>query len=469
MLAPSYTEWFRRCGINGEPMNNDLNDDFLQRLRAPPSKKFLSTLKADLDRQSLNQAKARRTLVRTAILAALIGGSAVAVAFAVLRGSPTSSSLVHIVTIGPAQPAASKMAAERGGGGAPKSIVSSAQGGVPPTSVIPGMTAEPAGAAAEQFRGAFVVAGPTAIILNGRDISRRWAVAGSKLQPEFNLTSSSEALAMLCRAHRGTAAAAGSADIVGASRRILPSELETCKFNGVTHVAELQSGYETVVLARSKLYGAPNLSARDIFLALAAEVPDPNRPQTLIKNSYRTWNAVDSALLEERIEVLGPPLSSATAAAFRQTLMEAGCSTYPWLAALKQTDSKRYEKVCRTLRDDGVYRDRGEKVREHLETYPNSLALLDFREVEAKADAFAAASVDGIEPSIDTIIAETYAGSRAMFLYVNTERARSNFAMLSFVDAYRRSLAESSITTLVAPQRQADARTYWAPLQEMKF
>jgi hypothetical protein len=109
-------------------------------------------------------------------------------------------------------------------------------------------------------------------------------------------------------------------------------------------------------------------------------------------------------------------------------------------------------------------------VQEHLETYPNSLALLDFREVAARADTFAAASVDGIEPGIDTIIAETYAGSRAMFLYVNTERARGNFAMLSFVDAYRRSLTESSsITTLVAPQRQADAPTYLAPLQEMKF
>jgi hypothetical protein len=71
---------------------------------------------------------------------------------------------------------------------------------------------------------------------------------------------------------------------------------------------------------------------------------------------------------------------------------------------------------------------------------------------------------------MDTIVAETYAGSHAMFIYVNTERARSNFAILSYVDAYRRSLAESSsVTTLVAPQRQADARAILAPMQEMKF
>jgi phosphate transport system substrate-binding protein len=428
-------------------MKNDPNDDFLQRLRAEPSKKFLSMLKARLDRQTINQARARRTLFRTAILAALIGGSAVAVAFALLRGSPAGGGLMHV---------------ERSGGGAPRTITSSGQVGVLPA-VAHGGAAQPMESATEHSHGVFVVAGPTVIILNGQDISRRWTLAGSKLQPEFNLTSSSEALSMLCHAPRG--AATGFADIVGASRRILPSELETCKFNGVSHVAEVHSGYEAVVLARSKLYGAPKLSARDIFLALAAEVPDPYRPQTLIKNPYRTWNAVDNALLEEKIEILGPPLFSATAAAFRQTLMEAGCTTFTWLAALKQTDSRRYEKVCRTLRDDGVYRARGEKVQEILETYPNALALLDFREVAARSDTFAAASVDGVEPGIDTIVAETYAGSRAMFLYVNTERARNNFALLSFVDSYRRSLAESSITTLVPPQRQA----ILPPLQDLKF
>jgi len=447
-------------------MKNDMNDDFLLRLRGEPSKKFLATLKARLDRQSISHARARRTLFRTAILAALIGGSTVAVAFAVLRGSPAGHTLAKIVGFAPPQSAAPKMAAERSGGGARKTIAALAQGGIPPASV-PSGTEVPDGAA-KQSGGTFVVAGPTAIILNAQDIARRWS--GPNRPLEFNLTSSTEALAMFCHAHGVLAVPAGSADIAGASRRILPSELETCKANGVTHVAELHSGYETVVLARSKLYDAPKLSARDIFLALAAEVPDPNRPQTLIKNPYRTWNAVDGALLEEKIEVLGPLLSSATAAAFRQTLMEVGCATFPWLAALQQTDLKRYEKICRTLRDDGVYRDKGEKLREHLETYPNSLALLDFREAAARPDAFAAASVDGVEPGIDTIIAEKYAGSRAMFMYVNTERAHSNFTMLYFVDSYRRSLAESwSITTLVAPTRQADARAILAPLQEMKF
>jgi phosphate transport system substrate-binding protein len=449
-------------------MKNDLNDEFLQRLRAEPSKKFLSTLKANLDRQAGNQARARRALFRTAILAALIGGSAVAVAFVVLRGSPGDRAVAPIIAAEPQPSTASMAGSERSGGGTPNTMDSPARGGPPPASQI---EAVPTAPVREHSRGTIVVAGPTAIILNGQEILRRWTQAGSKIPMEFSLTSSSDALAMFCHAYRGEPGGASTADIAGANRRILPSELEHCKVNGVMHVVEIQSGYEAVVLVRSKLYGPLKLSARDIFLALAAEVPDPNRPQSLIKNPYRTWNAVDAALLEEKIEVLGPALSSATVAAFRQTLMEAGCTTFPWLAALKQSDTQRYEKTCRTLRNDGAYRDQAERLREHLETYPNSLALLDFREFAAWPDPFAVASIDGVEPGIDSIAAETYTGSRAMFMYVNTERARSNYAVNSFVDAYRRSLADfsSSITTLVAPLRQGDARTNFAPPQELKF
>jgi hypothetical protein len=55
-----------------------------------------------------------------------------------------------------------------------------------------------------------------------------------------------------------------------------------------------------------------------------------------------------------------------------------------------------------------------------------------------------------------------------MFLYVNT--AKVSGAVFSFLDGFRGSLDEPwSITTLVAPQRQAGARKYVAPLQDMKF
>jgi phosphate transport system substrate-binding protein len=323
--------------------------------------------------------------------------------------------------------------------------------------------------ATDQPRAVFSVAGPTAVIVNAQSIARRPVEMGLLKSPAFTVTTSTEAIAMLCHVRASTDPEPAYTDIAGANRRMLPAELEACRSRGVAHVAELHSGYEAVVLARSKLYGAPKLSVRAIFLALAAAVPDPTRPWMLIKNPYRMWSAIDAALSEDRIEILGPPPSSATAAAFRQTLMEAGCRTFPWLAALEQSDPKRYERVCRTVRDDGVYVLANGGLVEHLDTYPNAMALLDYREAAAKPDALAAASVDGIDPDIESIRAERYAGSRAMYLYVNKERMNTVAGMLNFINWYVRSLESfDTVSTLVAPQRQANAVKY-SPLQDVKL
>jgi phosphate transport system substrate-binding protein len=445
-----------------------MNDDFLHRMRAEPSPKFLAALKASLDRQAIKRAQARRIFFRAAILA-LVGGSAMA-AFVAWKGMPASARLAARTTSSEEQAShPGNIISSPDGGGAPKMNARADGGASAATSPeLPAPAAQP-NTATDQPRAAFSIAGPTALILNAQEVARRPVVMGLLKAPAFTLASSTEAIAMLCHVRASTGPERAYADIAGASRRILPAELEACRSRGIVHVAELLSGYETVVLARSKLYGAPKLSARAIFLALAAMVPDPARPWMPIKNPYRMWSAIDPALAEDRIEILGPPPSSATAAAFRQTLMEAGCRTFPWIAALEQSDPKRYERLCRTARDDGAYRQANGSILEHLETYPNAMALLDYREAAAQPDALAAASVDGIEPTVESIRAERYAGSRAMYLYVNKDRMNAGGSMANFLGWYVRSLESfDSITTLVAPQRPADAAKNSA-LQDVKL
>ena len=446
-----------------------MNDDFLHRLRAEPNAKFLATLKASLDRQAIKRAQGRRTFFRAALVATLVGGSAVA-AFVIWKGMPAPAPLAARTPGAQERASHSRnIISSPEGGGAPKASARADGGASATTSMdLPALAAQPS-SATDQPRAAFSVAGPTAVILNAQGVARRPVEMRLLKSPAFTLASSTEAIAMLCHVPASTGPERAYTDIAGTSRRMLLAELEACRTRGIAHVAELHSGYETVVLARSKLYGAPKLSARDIFLALAAAVPDPTRPWMLIKNPYRIWSAIDAALSEDRIEILGPPPSSATAAAFRQTLMEAGCKTFPWLAALEQSDPKRYERVCRTVRNDGVYVFANGSVIEHLETYPNAMALLDYREVSARPDALAAASVDGIDPNIESISAERYAGSRAMYLYVNKERMNSVADMLKFINWYDRSLeSPDAVTTLVAPQRQTDAGKYSA-LQDLKL
>ena len=71
-------------------------------------------------------------------------------------------------------------------------------------------------------------------------------------------------------------------DVANSSRRIKKSEVERCNENGVTDVVEVKVGYDGIVLANSRKSEVMEVGRRDVFLALAREVPGPRtaRPRT---------------------------------------------------------------------------------------------------------------------------------------------------------------------------------------------
>jgi phosphate transport system substrate-binding protein len=64
--------------------------------------------------------------------------------------------------------------------------------------------------------------------------------------------------------------------MTNASRKIKESEVELCASNGVNDIAEIQIGFDGIVLANSKATAQRKLTLRQISLALAKEVPGPN-------------------------------------------------------------------------------------------------------------------------------------------------------------------------------------------------
>ena len=65
-------------------------------------------------------------------------------------------------------------------------------------------------------------------------------------------------------------------DIANASRAIKSSEVATCSKNGIKEIVEVKIGYDGIVMANSKKGEAVKLSRKDIFLALAKQVPTPD-------------------------------------------------------------------------------------------------------------------------------------------------------------------------------------------------
>ncbi|MGH9892104.1 MAG: substrate-binding domain-containing protein, partial [bacterium] len=138
------------------------------------------------------------------------------------------------------------------------------------------------------------------------------------------------------------------ADIVNASRRIKDSEVKACEQNGVTDILEVKIGYDGIAIANSKASPQYNLSLKDVYLALAKEIPDPKGGQTVLPNPYKTWKEVNPELLDKKIEVLGPPPTSGTRDAFAELAMEGGCKQFDWIKALKDQEESKYKALCHT-------------------------------------------------------------------------------------------------------------------------
>ncbi len=212
-------------------------------------------------------------------------------------------------------------------------------------------------------------------------------------------------------------------DITNASRRIKQSEVELCAKNGVTNITEIQIGFDGIAIANAKTGQVFNLSRKDIFLALAKEVPGPTAGE-LIANPYQTWIEVNPALPAIKIEVLGPPPTSGTRDAFAELAMEGGCKKIDWIKALKKIDKQKYKSICHTVREDGAYIEAGENdnlIVQKLEKNPDAIGVFGFSFLDQNSDKVKGATVDGIEITFDTIADGKYPVSRPLFFYVKND------------------------------------------------
>ena len=210
-------------------------------------------------------------------------------------------------------------------------------------------------------------------------------------------------------------------DITNASRRIKKSEYEKCMANGVKEIVEIKIGYDGIVLANSKKAEPLKLSRKDIFLALAREVPDPAGGEKLIPNPYKTWKDVNPSLPDKSIEVLGPPPTSGTRDAFVELAMEGGAKKFDFIAAMKKTDKKAYKRVCHTIREDGAFIEAGENdnlIVQKLEANPDALGVFGFSFLDQNTDKVQGSLIDGVAPEFEAIASGEYPVSRPLYFYV---------------------------------------------------
>jgi phosphate transport system substrate-binding protein len=210
-------------------------------------------------------------------------------------------------------------------------------------------------------------------------------------------------------------------DISNASRRIKESEFETCKKNGVKDILEVKIGYDGIAVAHSSQGKPMELSLKEIFDALAKEIPDPKGSEKTIPNPYQTWDQINSKLPAIKIEVLGPPPTSGTRDAFVELAMEGGCKAYPWVKALKEKDEKAYKGICHSIREDGAYVEAGENdnlIVQKLQANTDALGIFGYSFLEQNSDKVSGIKIEGISPAFESIASGDYPISRPLFFYV---------------------------------------------------
>jgi phosphate transport system substrate-binding protein len=228
-------------------------------------------------------------------------------------------------------------------------------------------------------------------------------------------------------------------DVTNASRRIKASELADCHKNGVADVVEIKIGFDGIVLANAKSSPTYRLTRKDIYLALAKQVPDPAAPAKLIANPYKTWKEVNPSLPAVRIEVLGPPPTSGTRDSFVEQVLEPGCNAIAWLKSLKDVDEKRHKQVCTTIREDGAFVEAGENdnlIVQKLAANKDALGVFGYSFLEENLNALHGSMIEGVAPDFDTISSGKYPVSRAMFVYVKKAHVGVIPGMKEFIAEY---------------------------------
>lgn len=212
-------------------------------------------------------------------------------------------------------------------------------------------------------------------------------------------------------------------DFNNASRRIMESETELCRKNGVTEVIEIPFGYDGIVLVNKKGAQAFDLSYNQIFNALARDLPDASGK--LAANPNRLWSDIDVRLPRQEIRIYGPPPTSGTRDTFVELVMEKGCEQHkPFESAYP--DKKQRHKMCRLLREDGVYVEAGENyniVVQKLIADERALGIMGFGFYDENASKVQAASINGVTPTVESIAAGNYALARTLYIYAKRAHA----------------------------------------------
>jgi phosphate transport system substrate-binding protein len=317
-------------------------------------------------------------------------------------------------------------------------------------------------------RDQILIVGSSTVFPFATMVAERFAKSGDFKPPIIESTGTGGGMKLFC-----AGVGAAHPDIANASREITDSELKSCAANGITAITEIKIGFDGIVIANNTSLPPLDVTLDQLYLALAKEVPNGKSGGAFeaTPTTYQKWSDIDPALPRYRITVYGPPPTSGTRDAFIELVMLPGCRAFAGIRALQESGpdgEARAREVCQTLRHDGGYIEAGENdelIVQKLEAYPIAFGMFGYGFLHANADTLQGATINGVQPTFDSIAGGTYPISRSLYLYVKNANDRSVPGVREFLAEFTSEEAIGPAGYLVAkglvplpPEQRVEAR-----------
>ncbi len=296
------------------------------------------------------------------------------------------------------------------------------------TASLLALTISPAFAARDQIR----IVGSSTVYPFTTAVAEAFGKASGMKTPVVESTGTGGGMKLFC-----AGVGEETPDFTNASRRIKKSEFEDCAKNGVTEIVEIKVGFDGLSLAQAKEAKGFELSKNQVFLALAKEIPD--KDGKMIANPNMKWSDIDASLPATKIEVLGPPPTSGTRDSFAELVMEVGASKIKSLEELKKADAKSFDRIWKSIREDGAYVEAGENdnlIVQKLQANPDAVGIFGFSFLEENAATIKDVTVDGVAASYETIADGSYKVSRPLYIYAKKQHVDTVPGMKEFIAEY---------------------------------
>lgn len=215
-----------------------------------------------------------------------------------------------------------------------------------------------------------------------------------------------------------------SPDIVLTTRRLRLSLAGQCSQNGVEHMVQVELGRADVILAVRRGSDITGLTARDVYLALARDIPDKDEFR---RNTNIRWSDIDASLPPDDIRFQLPPREGGGRARFNGLILEGGCREEPLVKLIFTADQRTAR--CVTTRVDRVREiPPDQALRALLDAPVGTIGVLSLDDLAQANDDLVPLALDGVMPTAKAVLEGTYNYASVYWLYAKRGQARHGHA-----------------------------------------